>query len=115
MIHNERQKEERASNERNLTKSLMFPDSFLHIRLDAMGTDLTDCPWWFKAGKKKKSRLPCRIIGATVGGHQYEHIGCLVSDFSKEVGSASHIHPEGQYLYNVFVQNSGARWMAKPS
>ena len=83
--HNDFQKRERIANEEKQKLALMQPSKFLHIRLDAMGTDLTDNPFWVKADKKKRERLPCRIMGSTISGRVYEHVAILISDFGKEV------------------------------
>lgn len=83
--HNEYQMRERVANENKQKLALMRPDKFLHLRLDAMGTDLSDNPFWVKADKKKKERLPCRIMGSTISGRTYEHFACVITDFGKEV------------------------------
>ena len=61
------------------------PQKAVHIRLDGMGTDLTDCPWYYKPGKKKRERLPIRLMGATVSCEKFERLGFLISEFTKEV------------------------------
>lgn len=77
--------EERIANQDRQNYALRRPDLALHVTLDAMGHDLSDMPFWFKGIKKKKARLPCRIMGATVAGRNFEHVACIITEFSKHV------------------------------
>lgn len=64
---------------------LQNPHLAIHIRLDAMGDDLTKAPWWYKASKRKRDRLPIRLMGSTVSHYKQERIAFLISEYTKEV------------------------------
>ena len=61
------------------------PEEAIHIRLDAMGKDLTDQPWWYKAAKKQQAKLPIRLMGSLVVHHKVERLAFLITEFTKEV------------------------------
>ena len=63
----------------------MHPKELLFVMLDAMGTDLTDCPWWFEATKTRHAKLPVRLMGATIVGPEESHIVFLISEFNKGI------------------------------
>lgn len=83
--HNKRQREERIYSEKKQEYCLKNPEKAVHIRLDGMGQDLTDSPWWYKLVKKQLTKLPIRLMGATVSGRKFERLAFLISEFSKEV------------------------------
>lgn len=69
------------------------PDKAIHIRLDAMGRDLTDQPWWYKASKKQRAKLPIRLMGALLVHQKMERLGFLITEFTKEVRlNPQHLH-----------------------
>ena len=68
------------------TEAREEPDDLLFVMLDGMGRDLSDCPWWHRKTKTKfNSRLPVRIMGATICGRMEQQIAILISEFTKEV------------------------------
>ena len=77
--------QERLATDERQKEALMQPGRAIHFRLDAMGSDNTDTPCWRKKEKKQKTRLPCRVMGATISGKKYEHVACLITNFNKEV------------------------------
>lgn len=96
--HNAMQMSEREYCDNMRKKARNDSNELLFIMLDAMGHDLSDCPWWFRKTKTKfNSKLPVRIMGATISGLVNEQMAILISEFTKEVSYGCGCSSLGKY------------------
>lgn len=92
------------------------PDNAIHIRLDGMGRDYTDQPWWIKASKRQRARLPIRLMGALIVHHKVERLGFLITEFTKEVyiTHSNFFMMLGEHQCDVPVSNFATHWVEIP-